>query len=119
MPLWLSMPITIEAASAPVTKKIATRKTASATVIVASGNSRSVSNSDASSAMPPVSVRGGSQPSLSCRSIAVPPRIANQTNDTRLGTTITQTTNCRIVRPFEMRAMNMPTNGVQEIHQAQ
>ena len=28
-------------------------------------------------------------------------------------------TNCRIVRPLEMRAMNMPTKGVQEIHQAQ
>ena len=53
------MPITIEAASAPVTKKIAIRNTASATVIAPSGNSRSVSNSEASRAMPPVSVSGG------------------------------------------------------------
>ena len=28
-------------------------------------------------------------------------------------------TNCRMVRPLEMRAMNMPTKGVQEIHHAQ
>ena len=89
MPRWLSMPITIEAASAPVTKKIATRNTASTTVKPPSGNSRSVSNSDASSAIPPDSVVGGSQPWLSCRSIAAPPRIANQTNETRLGTRTT------------------------------
>ena len=31
----------------------------------------------------------------------------------------TPLTNCRIVRPREMRAMNIPTNGVQESHQAQ
>ena len=28
-------------------------------------------------------------------------------------------TNWRIVRPLEIRAMNMPTKGVHEIHQAQ
>ena len=44
-PCWLSMPITIDAVSAPVTKKIATRKTASPTMSPESGNSRSVSNS--------------------------------------------------------------------------
>ncbi len=36
-PCWLSIPITIEALSAPVTKKIAIRKMASATVIPESG----------------------------------------------------------------------------------
>ena len=45
--------------------------------------------------------------------------IENHTNDTRLGTTMTKPTNCRMVRPLEMRAMNMPTNGVQETHHAQ
>ena len=38
---------------------------------------------------------------------------------TRLGTRSTLVTNWRIVRPREMRAMNMPTKGVQEIHHAQ
>ena len=79
----------MEAASAPVTKKIATRNTARTTVIAPSGNSRRVSNSAASRAIPPESVVGGSQPWLSCRSNAVPPRIENQTNDTRLGTRTT------------------------------
>ena len=54
-----------------------------------------------------------------CRSMAAPPKIANQTRLTRLGTSSTPLTNWRIVRPREMRAMNMPTNGVQESHQAQ
>ena len=40
-------------------------------------------------------------------------------NDTKLGTRMTKTTNWRIVRPREMRAMNIPTKGVHEIHQAQ
>ena len=48
-----------------------------------------MSKNDDSSAIPPLSVIGGPQPWLSCRSIAAPPRIANQMNDTRLGTRIT------------------------------
>ena len=51
--------------------------------------------------------------------IAEPPKTANQTRLTMLGTRITPPTNCRIVRPRLIRAMNMPTKGVQEIHQAQ
>ena len=45
--------------------------------------------------------------------------MANHTRLTALGMRMTPTTNCRIVRPRLMRAMNMPTNGVQEIHHAQ
>ena len=54
-----------------------------------------------------------------CSRIAAPPKTQNQTRLTRLGTRITPLTNWRIVRPREMRAMNMPTNGVHESHQAQ
>ena len=54
-----------------------------------------------------------------CIRMAAPPKTANQTRLTRLGTNSTPVTNCRMVRPREMRAMNMPTNGVQDIHQAQ
>ncbi|MNC67623.1 hypothetical protein D3C75_1181330 [compost metagenome] len=36
-----------------------------------------------------------------------------------VGTSSTPMTNSRTVRPREMRAMNMPTNGDQAIHQAQ
>ena len=45
--------------------------------------------------------------------------MANQSRLTALGTRSTPETNWRMVRPRLMRAMNMPTNGVQEIHQAQ
>ena len=41
LPCWLSMPITMDAESAPVMKKIAIRKTASTTVTEDSGYSRS------------------------------------------------------------------------------
>ena len=43
----------------------------------------------------------------------------NQMRETTEGTSMTPVTNCRMVRPREMRAMNIPTKGVQEIHQAQ
>ena len=45
--------------------------------------------------------------------------MANHTSDTSDGTSTTENTNSRIVRPREIRARNMPTNGDQEIHQAQ
>ena len=53
------------------------------------------------------------------RKIAVPPRMPNQTMQTRVGTSSTPAMNSRTVRPREMRAMKMPTNGVQDIHQPQ
>ncbi|MNW70867.1 hypothetical protein D3C74_503720 [compost metagenome] len=52
-------------------------------------------------------------------SMAAPPKMVNHTRLTRLGTNSTPVTNWRMVRPRLMRAMNMPTKGVQEIHQAQ
>ena len=48
-----------------------------------------------------------------------PPKMANQMSETTDGTSSTPETNWRIVRPREMRAMNMPTKGVQLTHQAQ
>ena len=51
--------------------------------------------------------------------MAAPPKIANHSRLTALGIRMTPATNSRIVRPRLIRAMNMPTNGVQEIHQAQ
>lgn len=51
--------------------------------------------------------------------IAPPPKIANHKTETTDGTSSTPVTNWRIVRPLEIRAMNMPTNGDQLIHHAQ
>ena len=50
---------------------------------------------------------------------ALPPMTENQTALAPLGTSSTPTTNCRTVRPREIRARNVPTNGAQEIYQAQ
>ncbi len=58
-------------------------------------------------------------PSVCCAWMADPPKIENQMRATMLGARSTPTTNSRMVRPRLMRAMNMPTNGVHEIHQAQ
>jgi len=50
---------------------------------------------------------------------AVPPKTPIQITLTMVGMTITQKTNSRTVRPRDTRAMNLPMNGDQEIHQAQ
>ncbi len=55
----------------------------------------------------------------SCSQIAVLPNTVIHTSVKPVGTNSTPRTNSRIVRPREMRAMNMPTKGDQEIHQAQ
>ena len=47
------------------------------------------------------------------------PKIENHTNDARAGASITPIINSRIVLPFEIRAINTPTNGPQAINQAQ
>src|SRR5690606_7820276 len=51
--------------------------------------------------------------------IAVLPNTVIQMKVKPAGMNSTAVTNSRTVRPREMRAMNMPTNGDQEIHQAQ
>jgi hypothetical protein len=54
-----------------------------------------------------------------CSDSAEPPNTDIQTNDRIVGMIITPRMNSRTVRPLEILAMNMPTNGDQEIHQAQ
>ncbi len=109
----MSVPMTTEAASAPDTKKIATSTMASTDSAMPSGRTAA-----ARTAAPRCPAEARSVP-LRCRLIAAPPKIANQSRLTALGIRMTPTTNCLIERPRLIRAMNMPTNGVQEIHQAQ
>ena len=54
-----------------------------------------------------------------CISMAVVPNAENQNEPSSVGATSTPIMNSRIVRPFDTRAMNILTNGAQEIHQAQ
>ena len=53
------------------------------------------------------------------KEMVVPPKMVNARMSTVVGTTMVTMTNWRSVRPREMRAMNMPTNGVHAIHHAQ
>src|SRR5690554_4376386 len=51
--------------------------------------------------------------------MAVPPKAVIHSTETNEGTSSTEIRNSRTVRPRETRAMNIPTKGDQEIHQAQ
>src|SRR5690625_4044237 len=54
-----------------------------------------------------------------CRWIPEPPRTPNHSMPTRVGTNMTPIINSRMVLPRETRAMKIPTNGAQAIHQPQ
>ena len=111
-----SIPITIAAASAPLMKKNAIRIIDSTDVIVVNGSSSSAVKSD-SSGVEVVAIRSAAP--LICMSIEADPMIANQTKPMPVGIATTPMMNSRIVRPFEMRATNVPTKGAHEIHHAQ
>src|SRR5699024_6309435 len=113
-PRWLIEPMTIEAESAEVTKKTMIDTMAITAVTPAHGRLPSMSNSIASDESAPET----SLPSISIF-IDAPPKTVNQAKHAPAGTRITTVTNSRRVRPREILAMNMPTNGVQETHQAQ
>ncbi|MNV64872.1 hypothetical protein D3C71_1575340 [compost metagenome] len=54
-----------------------------------------------------------------CDHSAVPPNTENHRKPSTLGAITTPSTNSRMLRPRETRAMNEPTNGAHAIHQAQ
>ena len=56
---------------------------------------------------------------LSSIHMVVPPKTTNHSTEIADGANITTVTNSRSVRPLEILAMNMPTNGDHEVHQAQ
>ena len=107
--------MTIEAASAPETKKIATSSMTTTEVMVDSGMWWSIAKSD------PSAVACAGQ--VGALALHVDAGAAEDGEphqaDTTLGTRSTPVTNWRMVRPREMRAMNMPTKGVHDTHQAQ
>ena len=101
-----------------VTKNTMTRAMATNEVTPASGSSSSILKS-ASSGCPPctASTIPVSPPRWS--DSPVPPNVLNQSVSSSNGTTSMPPTRLRTVRPREIRAMNMPTQGAQESHQAQ
>lgn len=58
-------------------------------------------------------------PNWFCTHSAKLPNTVNHTRLTRVGASSTPMMNSRMVRPREMRAMKMPTNGAQLTHQPQ
>ncbi|MNE79493.1 hypothetical protein D3C80_1759840 [compost metagenome] len=112
------MSITREPESAEVTKKTATRAMARVEVIAVPGRyskkwKRAVDRSvcTASEMAPAATPRS--------RLMAELPKTVIHRKVKAEGTSNTPIRNSRTVRPREMRAMNMPTNGDQAIHQAQ
>src|SRR5215218_50563 len=118
LPLEVSMPITTEAASAPLMKNSATRIIEIIAVSQNSGNCCRVANSAAGWLAPASFERLDAAP-VSCRLMAAPPRTENHTKLTTLGARMTPKTNSRMVRPREILAIKTPTNGAQLIHHAQ
>ncbi len=76
-----------------------------------------MANSEASA--PSLTLAARSAAPVESRRIAVPPITQNQTTVAPLGTSRTPIRNSRMVRPCEMRAMKVPTNGAQDSHHAQ
>src|SRR5512138_2491421 len=111
------MSMTSAPESADVTKKVTTSSVAIADVIVDHGKPSRDANS-ATGRLSPTSSINGTTPSDCCHS-AVLPNTVIQRNVKSTGTSSTPLTNCRMVRPREMRAMNIPTKGDHAIHQLQ
>ena len=109
------VPMTTEAESAEVMKKTASTKMMRNGVIVPSGRLSNSENKTFSEVAEP------SNPGMFSRLklIAVPPKIVNARMRINVGASVVTSANWRIVRPREIRAMNMPTNGVHAIHHAQ
>ena len=101
--------------SQEVTKNTITSTMPTRLEICASGSSRSVANSFKGSS----ASAAARLPPTTSWSIAKVPKAVNHTTDTRDGSITTKKTVWRTVRPREMRAMNMPTNGAHAVHQAQ
>src|SRR5690625_4786008 len=114
IPRWLIEPITIEAESAEVTKKMTIDAIATIEVIMPSGRLPKTSNNMSS---------GEPEPEMffprDSIHIDVPPKMLNHVKHTIEGTTMTTVTNSRRVRPREILAMNRPTKVVHETHHAQ
>src|SRR5699024_2142373 len=112
-PFWDMEPITVDAESAEGTKQEDSRIMPITAATEPPGKDCSRLNSSASVVSPTM------ERPVCSRWIAVPPKMENQMVDTPAGTSKTPMQNSRTLRPREIRAKNMPTNGDQEIHHAQ
>ena len=110
------MSMTREPESAEVMKNVNTKATAMREMGAAKGRLSNMWNrARAGSSMP---FAKAPTPACAC-SRATPPKTDIHRALARVGSNRTAIKNSRTVRPREMRAMNMPTKGDQEIHHAQ
>ena len=100
-----------------MTKNETTRSTPSSDAAPDSGKDSSMANIPVAMSFSTAPARSFTPPS--CRFRAVPPNTDIHRKESNDGTATTPTIISRTDRPLEMRAMNMPTNGDQEIHQPQ
>src|SRR5699024_7036267 len=117
-PTVVSMPSTNVPESAEVMKKEEIKSTATPTTTDANGcDSRNANNATSF----PISFMSWWITPPSAVSISNPaiPKIENQMALNNTGTAVTPMTNSRMVLPLETRAIKVPTNGDQPIHQAQ
>ncbi len=115
LPRCESMPITREPESALVMKKTDNISITTTEVTPLAGRASNIKNSmSCGDSAPPISATPSD-----CSFMAVPPEIAKARKHTMVGASSTTVTNSRSVRPRLIRAMKIPTKGVQEIHQAQ
>ena len=101
--------------SQPVTKKIRIRPIAIKDVNCAQGSAPSSTNNCVSS---DALVRSAPLPAT-IWAILASPKIVSHNMPSKLGKITAPAINSRTVRPSEIRAMNIPTNGAQLIHHAQ
>src|SRR5690606_4245501 len=117
-PPLVSMSTTSEPESDEVTKKVITSKVATSDITADSG--RCSKNWNSATAVSAATASASAEmPCIMTMWMAVSPNTVIQMKVKPTGTNSTPTTNSRMVRPRETRAMNMPTNGDQAIHQAQ
>src|SRR5699024_1056398 len=115
LPRDVIMPMTTDAESAAVMKKIASTPIRMNGMMPLNG---SVSNRLNSTASGEASPSNPSTPLIELMMDA-PPKTVNARIRIRVGIPMVTSANSLSVRPREIRAMKVPTNGVQAIHQAQ
>lgn len=118
LPFVVCIPRTKVAESAEVIKNVLISIIANIEVNVLNGKCANTANNDTS--IPLVLI---TSPRFTCmirsRYMPEPPKMENHNVQKMVGTINTPIINSRIVRPLETRAINVPTNGAQAIHQAQ
>ncbi len=124
LPPHASMSMTSEPESEDVTKNRATTRIATTLRTNASAEGKESKNwkstiFESTISSPVTGSCMASPPSSRCIMIDASPKTVNQMRLTTVGARRTPITNSRIVRPREIRAMNIPTKGAQLVHQPQ